>query len=100
MDALDRQVGLMHDTPPVDESQDAWPGASPKVDRRKPARRAVSPAVLNQVAEGFLERTCAADTHDAPGVGLGRDLRLVAPQISGAALNANDSLVHLSAFHM
>jgi hypothetical protein len=64
-----------------------------------PAGR-VSPDLLTSVAEHFLERTCAADVHADDAVGMGRDLRLVAPAISGAALEANGSLVHLSAFHV
>lgn len=61
----------------------------------------VSADVLVKVAEHFLERTCAADVHDGDGaVGMGRDLRLVAPAISGAALEADAVLVHLSAFHV
>jgi hypothetical protein len=95
VDALDRE---MDGSPTHDYVEDpAMP--MPKADRRKCART-VSPTLLTQIADDFLEKTCAADTHDAPAVGLGRDLRLVAPQISGAALNVNGSLVHLSAFQM
>jgi hypothetical protein len=59
----------------------------------------VSPDLLTRVAEHFLERTCAADVHAGDAAGMGRDLRLVAPAISGAALEVDGSVVHLSAFH-
>jgi hypothetical protein len=60
----------------------------------------VSSDLLTKVAEHFLERTCAADVHADDALGMGRDLRLVAPAISGAALEADAVLVHLSAFHV
>ena len=60
----------------------------------------LSPDILIKVAEHFLESTCAADVHEDEAVGMGRDLRLSAPTISGAALEANASVVHLSAFHV
>ncbi|MEX2663818.1 MAG: DUF6569 family protein [Vicinamibacterales bacterium] len=69
---------------------------------RRPGLQAgrLSPDLLTKVAEHFLERTCAADVHADHAVGMGRDLRLVAPAISGAALEAGAVLVHLSAFHV
>ena len=47
-----------------------------------------SPDLLIKVAEHFLESTCAAGVHEDDAVGMGRDLRLSAPTISGAALVA------------
>ena len=64
------------------------------------AARRLSPDLLLKVAEHFLESTCAADVHEYDALGLGRDLRLSAPTISGAALVASESVVHLSAFHV
>ena len=55
---------------------------------------------LLKVAEHFLQRTSAAALHTAPALGMGRDLRLSSPEISGAALDVDDAVVHLSAFHM
>ena len=77
----------------------------PKSDRRKRASGdggtpAVSPALLMKVAEHFLEKTSLVAVHEANAVGLGRDLRLVDPQISGAALAVDGSLIHASAFHL
>jgi hypothetical protein len=65
-----------------------------------PRRSTPSTAVRRKVAEHFLARTCEASVHEAPAVGLGRDLRLVAPDISGAALELDGSIVHLSAFRL
>ena len=68
--------------------EDGWCGATPVA------------RLLLKVAEHFLESTCAADVHEDDAVGMGRDLRLSAPTISGAALEASGSVVHLSAFHV
>jgi hypothetical protein len=88
----------------VDALDRAMPGSPlvPKADRRTRVRGdgAVSPAMLTKVAGHFLERTSQAAVHEADAVGLGRDVRLVAPQISGAALSVDDSLLHLSAFRV
>jgi hypothetical protein len=78
----------------------------PTADRRRAGARTqtqrapLSPDLLIKVAEHFLERTCAADVHEDAAVGMGCDLRLSAATISGAALEANASIVHLSAFHI
>jgi hypothetical protein len=53
-----------------------------------------------KVAEHFLARTSTAAIHEAPAVGLGRDMRLLGDKISGAALESDGSVVHLSAFHL
>lgn len=73
-------------------------GGAPAPGLRKGRR--VSDSLLLKVAEGFLERTSASDVHVADAVGMGRDLRLTGPEISGAALDVNASLVHVSAFHL
>ena len=79
---------------------DADVGLEPAPDRRGSRRVPVSPDLLIKVAEHFLESTCAAGVHEDDAVGMGRDLRLIAPTISGAALVADGSVVHLSAFHV
>ena len=81
-------------------SPDREVGLEPAPDRRRSRRAPVSPDLLLKVAEHFLESTCAADVHEDDAVGMGRDLRLSAPTISGAALVANTTIVHLSAFHV
>ena len=67
---------------------------------RPASDRRIKSKLSTKVAEHFLATTSAAAVHEAEAVGLGRDLRLVAPKISGAALKADDSVVHLSAFHL
>jgi hypothetical protein len=109
-DLFDRAITLRRLLPKLvrsvalDALDRAMPAAPfvPKADRRTRARGdgAVSPATLAKVAEHFLERTSQAAVHEAEAIGLGRDLRLVDPQISGAALNVDDALLHLSAFHI
>lgn len=48
----------------------------------------------------FLARIEAASVTGFPAIGLGEDLRLTAPGLSGAALAAEGSLVHLCAFDL
>lgn len=108
---LVRSVALdAADSGPGDRTVDAAAGARPslrrRIDRRGAAGRRqrvdpVSRDLLTKIAGHFLERTCAADVHaEERAVGMGRDLRLTAPAISGAALEVNEGLVHLSAFHV
>jgi hypothetical protein len=89
VDAIDREMSKDGDAPALVR----------KADRRAAGAR-VSRPVQTMAAEHFLEITCAAIVHEAPAVGLGRDLRFVHPKISGAALEANGAIVHLSAFHL
>lgn len=49
-------------------------------------------------ARDFLARLGAAKAERFPGVGLGEDVRLEAPGLSGGALAADGRVVHLSAF--
>jgi hypothetical protein len=65
----------------------------------RPKRR-ITPALLLKVAEAFLERVTRTSLHESPAIGLGRDVRIVDPRISGAALVENEGIVHLSAFHL
>ena len=50
--------------------------------------------------ELFLSAVGDAPFHTVPAVGLGQDLRLSAPGLTGAALVADGQVVHLSAFAM
>jgi hypothetical protein len=86
--------------PAVAAQRRRWGFSPRRSERRKSARRQVSSAVLTKVAEHFLARTCASEIHEMPALGLGRDVRLVSREISGAALNVDGSLLHLSAFHI
>ena len=56
--------------------------------------------LAGKVAEHFLATVCAASTHEAPGVGVGRDIRLEAQTLTGASLVADEEVIHLSAFHI
>ena len=64
----------------------SWQGPVERLGPRYPAERGRSAST-------------AADVHEEAAVGMGRDLRLTGPALSGAALEANASIVHLSAFH-
>ena len=50
------------------------------------------------VVAAWLESAARADARVHPAVGLGRDLRLSGPKLSGAALEYADATVHLSLF--
>ncbi len=102
-DIFDRAVTLRRLLPKLVRSvaMDALDDRSPDLEAGPRAgRRRVAPALLIKVAEHFLAVTSAAAVHQADGVGMGRDLRIVAPKISGAALDVDSSVVHLSAFHL
>ena len=60
----------------------------------------VSTPLLTKIAEQFLAVTAGAAVHTTEALGLGRDVRLSAPALSGAALHVDASVVHLSAFHL
>lgn len=68
-------------------------GASDR--RRHPAAGTGS---LRAAADLFLRLVAEADTKSVAAVGLGTDVRLVAPSLAGAALVHEERLVHLSAF--
>jgi hypothetical protein len=86
------------------ESQDIAREYLPKVIRsyaldaiaqgRLVAPRSVDAAEVSRL----IESICAADGRHFPSVGLGTDLRIDSPDIAGAALVRNGSVVHLSAF--
>ena len=62
--------------------------------------KSTKPELLIKGADHFLAAVFGAGVHEAQALGMGRDLRLVAPKISGAALESQESLVHLSSFHL
>jgi hypothetical protein len=49
-------------------------------------------------AEAFLSKVTQAKVEEFPAVGEGEDIRLAGPALTGAALAADDRIVHLSAF--
>ena len=51
-------------------------------------------------ADAFLAQVCKAKAEEFPAVGEGLDIRLSGQDFTGAALIANDQLIHLSAFTM
>ena len=64
----------------------------------KPAAQPFRAAPPPALAEQFLAVASAAPEHTAKAVGLGDDIRLTAPGIAGAALVADQHVVHLAAF--
>lgn len=56
------------------------------------------PSVLRSDVEAFLNQLRDAQMNTFPGVGEGEDVRLQAPNITGAALVARNRVIHLSAF--
>jgi hypothetical protein len=65
------------------------------------SRTAGSPApqVPKKVkAAAFMRRVSGAQAEEFPALGEGKDLRLTAPRLTGAALAVDGRVVHLSAF--
>jgi len=92
MDALDR---------PGPGDSFAGASAKPQGRQRSPVdRAAIKPELLLKVAEHFLAATSGAAVEPAGAVGMGIDLRLVAPKITGAALASDNHVVHVSAFQV
>ena len=56
---------------------------------------AVPPAAT---AQRLMAAVAAAGSRDHPAVGLGRDVRIDSPTVAGAALVADDAVLHLAAF--
>lgn len=54
--------------------------------------------IAAEPAAHFLDRLAAADFDSYPGVGLGTDVRLSAPQVAGGGLVHDGKLIHLVAF--
>jgi hypothetical protein len=51
-----------------------------------------------ELARLFLNAVAAAPSHSSPAIGLGEDVRISAPGLTGAALAADGGIVHVSAF--
>jgi hypothetical protein len=49
-------------------------------------------------AQAWLERLASAQAHTAPAVGMGEDVRLSSPTLTGAALAVDGTFVHSAAF--
>jgi hypothetical protein len=64
------------------------------VEAGAPSRAGTSRAEV----EHYLRRASDAPIKEFPAIGLGTDLRLVAPEISGGALGLDDTVVQFSAF--
>jgi hypothetical protein len=61
--------------------------------------RAGEPAVTDAPEVGaFLDSISSSDAYSFPAVGLGADVRVSGPNLTAAALVANDRAVHVSAF--
>jgi hypothetical protein len=58
------------------------------------------PQCTVEKAAAFVKRVSRAKAEEFPAVGEGRDLRLTGRNLTGAALAADDNIVHLSAFHV
>jgi hypothetical protein len=56
------------------------------------------PSTLRTRAGDFLHAAAEAALHVAPAVGLGEDVRLSAPGLTGAALVVEEQVLHLAAF--
>jgi len=68
-------------------------------DFSRPVTARIPESALGLAAH-FLAVVCQAKTHEAPAVGLGRDVRLDNAAISGAALLAEEGAIHVSAFSL
>jgi hypothetical protein len=73
-------------------------GSDAPTAKPRRARRRGKDAAAISAAQQFLAVTSTAAQHVSPAVGIGEDVRLSAHAIAGAALVANDAVVHLSAF--
>jgi hypothetical protein len=94
-DLFDRAITLRRLLPKLVRSV-----AMDALDRPGPGRPAIKPELLLKVAEHFLAATSGAAVEPAAAVGMGIDLRLVAPKITGAALASDNHVVHVSAFQV
>jgi hypothetical protein len=68
------------------------------LDRARSAPRGEEMPCTPEQAEAFLRKVTQAKAEEFPAVGEGRDIRLADPALTGAALAADDRIVHLSAF--
>ena len=70
------------------------------VEQRAGESLKVKASLALKVAEHFLAAVCAASAQESEALGLGRDIRISTPVISGGALAVESSVVHVSAFHL
>ena len=68
------------------------------LDRAKSAPEEAQPQPSEMEVDKFLKEVMAAEAVEFPAIGQGQDLRLTGPALTGAALAADDRVVHLSAF--
>jgi len=68
------------------------------LDRAASAAAEARPLPAEADVDKFLKEVMAAEAVAFPAVGQGQDFRLTSPVITGAALAADDRVVHLSAF--
>jgi hypothetical protein len=64
----------------------------------RPRRHVREPHDGRDLARQFLAAVSSAPAHGSKAVGIGEDLRVAAPGLTGAALAAQGGVVHLSAF--
>jgi hypothetical protein len=63
----------------------------------KPRRKVVCTV---EKAAAFVKRVSGARAEEFPAVGEGRDVRFTGRNLTGAALTVDESIIHLSAFHV
>ena len=68
------------------------------LDRAASASAEAKPLPSDADVDKFLKEVMAAEAEEFPAVGQGQDLRLTSQGVTGAALAADDRVVHLSAF--
>jgi len=57
-----------------------------------------SPVTNENIADEFLSNICNGKIEEHDAVGLGRDIRIVAKDLTAGGLEVNSTLVHLAAF--
>jgi len=68
------------------------------LDRAGSASVEAQPLPSDVEVDKFLKEVMAAEAEEFPAIGQGQDLRLTGSALTGAALAADDRVVHLSAF--
>ena len=68
------------------------------LDRAASASAEAKPLPSDGDVDKFLTEVMTAEAEAFPAIGQGQDLRLSSPTLTGAALAAEDRIVHLSAF--
>ena len=70
------------------------------LDRARSASAEAQPLPSETEVDRFLKEVMAAEVAEFPAIGHGQDFRLTGSSLTGAALAADDRVVHLSAFAM